>query len=143
MAFDIRLLQRVHREPWKGRSTGATTALQFSPTLIEPHPIFVMNRDSDLSPEVFLLGTPTEVDRFLASRLSDESGTHPEAHVVVNWIRLLMARGNGFASHAAACHYWLYEHYPGYDHKEVFRPARGTPGALTRDANRRTPRSET
>ncbi|WP_224010828.1 hypothetical protein [Paraburkholderia tropica] len=81
-----------------------------------------MVRDSDLSPDVFLLGTPKEVDRFLVARLRDESESRPTVRIVINWMRLLKARGDAFASHVVACHYWLYEHKPGYDHRTAFCP---------------------
>lgn len=97
-----------------------------------------MIRDSDFSPDIFMLGTPEEADRFLVARLRDESASRPAVYVVVNWIRLLKARGDAFASHVVACHYWLYEHSPGYNHETVFRPTRGNPGWLTPTKRQRT-----
>lgn len=83
-----------------------------------------MSAELDASPAVLILGSPQEVDRYLFSLLRDSSIGPPSLHIVANWIRLLEARGTEFASHAVACHYWLYEYHPAYSHSSVFRVRR-------------------
>jgi hypothetical protein len=65
-------------------------------------------------PTEIVSGGPAEADRFLVAALwSSEPGTVPVEHVR-HWADLLRRRGDDFASHAAACQYWLYEHPAGY-----------------------------
>ncbi|WP_234774794.1 hypothetical protein [Paraburkholderia tropica] len=62
-------------------------------------------------------GSPAEADRFLVTYLWGDTECQLSPGLVMHWVWLLHGRGEDFASHAAACHYWLYEHYQGYDHK--------------------------
>jgi hypothetical protein len=64
---------------------------------------------SDIEPLVILTGSPEEADRFLMSALWSDSDTFASVVGVLGWADVLRERGSDFASHAAACHYWLYE----------------------------------
>jgi hypothetical protein len=64
---------------------------------------------SDIEPLVILTGSPEEADRFLMSALWGDSDTFVSVLGVLGWANVLRERGSDFASHAAACHYWLYE----------------------------------
>jgi hypothetical protein len=64
---------------------------------------------SDIEPLVILTGSPEEADRFLMSALWGDSDTFVSVPGVLGWADVLRARGSEFASHAAACHYWLHE----------------------------------
>jgi hypothetical protein len=67
-----------------------------------------------LQPAEVLSVSPEEADRFLVAALwSSAPGTVPVDHVR-HWAEVLRGRGDDFASHAAACQYWLYEHPAGY-----------------------------
>jgi hypothetical protein len=70
----------------------------------------------ELEPSALIVGTPEEADHFLVSALWGPSEGMLPIGSVMHWARLLHDRGDDFASHAAACHYWLYEHYKGYKH---------------------------
>ncbi len=61
-------------------------------------------------------GSAAEADQFLMAHLWGASECLLPPGTVMHWAKLLHGRGDEFASHAAACHYWLYEHYKGYDH---------------------------
>ncbi|MGS1063396.1 hypothetical protein [Burkholderia glumae] len=91
-----------------------------------------MRNDLDACPDILLTGTPEAVDAYLVRRLWAAGHAAPAPHMVVNWLRALNTRGEPFASHVVACHYWLYEHRHGYDHATVFRPLRGETGWLSR-----------
>ncbi|MDE1141119.1 hypothetical protein WCQ02_20100 [Paraburkholderia tropica] len=69
-------------------------------------------------PAALKRGSTTEADQFLVTNLWGASESLLPPHTVMHWAKLLHDRGVDFASHAAACHYWLYEHYRGYDHKK-------------------------
>lgn len=69
-----------------------------------------------LAPPVLETGTASEADKFLVATLWGEWENSLSYIFVVNWARILQERGDDFSSHAAACHYWLYEHYSGHDH---------------------------
>jgi hypothetical protein len=64
---------------------------------------------SDIEPLVILTGSPEEADRFLMSALWGDCDTFVSVPRVLGWADVLRQRGSDFASHAAACHYWLYE----------------------------------
>ena len=64
---------------------------------------------SDVEPLVILAGSPEEADRFLMSALWGDSDPFVSVLGVLGWADVLRGRGSEFASHAAACHYWLYE----------------------------------
>src|ERR1700754_3100474 len=64
---------------------------------------------SDIEPLVILTGSPEEADRFLMSALWGDSDTFVSVLGVLGWADVLRGRGSDFASHAAACYYWLYE----------------------------------
>ncbi|MBI0325782.1 hypothetical protein [Burkholderia plantarii] len=91
-----------------------------------------MRADLDACPDILMTGTPDAVDTYLVRRFREGGPDAPAPHMVVNWLRVLKTRGEPFASHVAACHYWLYEHRRGYDHATVFRPLRGETGWLSR-----------
>ena len=65
-------------------------------------------------PTVIVEGTPTDVDRYLVSALWKTDGAGPSVADVIAWRRCLYERGEDFASHKAACYYWLCEHLPEY-----------------------------
>jgi hypothetical protein len=65
---------------------------------------------SDVKPLVILTGSPEEADRFLTSALWRDTGMFVSVPGVLGWADVLRERGSDFASHAAACHYWLHEH---------------------------------
>jgi hypothetical protein len=67
-----------------------------------------------LEPAEVLSGSPVEADQFLVAALWNTApGTLPADHVR-HWADVLRGRGDDFASHAAACQYWLYERPAGY-----------------------------
>jgi hypothetical protein len=70
----------------------------------------------EFEPPVLLSGSPREADRYLVAVLFGAHENSVPVRYVLNWVKLLHARGDTFASHAAACHYWLYEHHSGYAH---------------------------
>jgi hypothetical protein len=70
----------------------------------------------ELDPPDLLCGTPEIADRYLVWALFGESEAYLFAWYVLHWADIVQARGDDFASHAAACHYWLYEHCRGYEY---------------------------
>lgn len=60
-------------------------------------------------PAVILLGTAGEVDRFIVAALWTGKSPVPTVAEVTAWAHALHQRGDAFASHSSACHYWLYE----------------------------------
>lgn len=68
----------------------------------------------EMAPAVLLVGAVQEADRFLVEALFGAQEQSVPVQCVLNWARLLHLRGDDFASHAVTCHYWLYEHCPGY-----------------------------
>ncbi|RQM46509.1 hypothetical protein EHZ19_18495 [Paraburkholderia bannensis] len=70
----------------------------------------------EFEPLALKSGSPLVADRFLMTYLWGASECLLPPGTVMHWAVLLHERGDDFASHAAACHYWLYEHYQGYDH---------------------------
>lgn len=88
----------------------------------------------EISPVALVAGYPAEADRFLLAHLWGSTKLCIRTEHVLNWANILGARGEAFASHAAVCHYWLYEHYSGYDHKHPFD---AVPGDAARDARSR------
>lgn len=71
----------------------------------------------EFEPLALKSGTALDADRFLMTYLWGASERLLPPRIVMRWAALMHERGEDFASHAAACHYWLYEHYQGYDHK--------------------------
>src|SRR5258705_13998201 len=63
-------------------------------------------------PAILLKGTSKEADRFIVAALWENTGAPVPVAYVANWARILQLRGDEFASHASACHYWLFEHRP-------------------------------
>ncbi|MEX3921111.1 hypothetical protein AB4Y43_33685 [Paraburkholderia sp. BR10872] len=71
----------------------------------------------EFEPAVLVSGAPDAADHFLVSVLWGEQEDALPVAYVMNWARLLHERGDDFSSHAAACHYWLFEHYRGDRHQ--------------------------
>ncbi|WP_069262073.1 hypothetical protein [Paraburkholderia nodosa] len=65
-----------------------------------------------MEPQVLLDGAPAQADYFLLSTLWGPEGTLIPVFQVLGWMEILRHRGADFASHAAVCQYWLYEHVP-------------------------------
>ncbi|GAB2920853.1 hypothetical protein GCM10027093_69520 [Paraburkholderia jirisanensis] len=61
-----------------------------------------------LNPEELLTGTPRQADAFLMNALWKSTAGALPVEWVVHWRDLLRGRGDEFASHMAACQYWLY-----------------------------------
>jgi hypothetical protein len=72
-----------------------------------------LSGDSDGPPAVLQTGTPAEVDEYLVGALWQDHLPSLIPAVVSGWATLLHRRGLEFASHASACHYWLYEKLSG------------------------------
>jgi hypothetical protein len=72
----------------------------------------------DLQPDPFELleGSPRVADVFLLTSLWNAPSPDLRPETVIAWAKMLHSRGESFASHSAVCHYWLYEHYAGYEH---------------------------
>ena len=65
--------------------------------------------DADVPPPVLQTGNPKEVDDYLVGALWQRRAPEITLAAVSLWATLLRRRGTEFASHASACHYWLYE----------------------------------
>ena len=68
----------------------------------------------EIEPAVLVTGSPRQADLFLPEVLFGAHENSIPVPYVLHWVKLLHARGDDFASHAATCHYWLYEHLRGY-----------------------------
>lgn len=68
----------------------------------------------EFEPSVLLNGSPDEADHYLVAVLFGAHENSVPVQYELSWVKLLHARGDDFASHAATCHYWLYEHHQGY-----------------------------
>ncbi|MCP3711663.1 hypothetical protein M3I54_32730 [Paraburkholderia sp. CNPSo 3274] len=79
-----------------------------------------VSRPYETEPPVLVNGSPSEADRFLVAVLFGDHEDSLPVQYVLTWVKLLHARGDDFASHAATCHYWLYEHHCGYT---IHRPS--------------------
>ncbi|MGF6447070.1 hypothetical protein [Paraburkholderia youngii] len=64
-------------------------------------------------PTVIVNGTPIEVDKYLMAALWTADGAHASVMDVAQWRERLRERGDDFASHEAACYYWLCENRAG------------------------------
>jgi hypothetical protein len=60
-------------------------------------------------PPVIRTGSPGAVDRYLRSALWRAGGNSLPLLDVIEWTNVLRVRGDDFASHVSACHFWLYE----------------------------------
>ncbi len=70
----------------------------------------------EIDPPSLVAGSPPIADQYLVSLLFGEHEATLPVQYVLHWAKILGDRGEDFASHAATCHYWLYEHYRGYRH---------------------------
>ncbi|WP_028207332.1 hypothetical protein [Paraburkholderia nodosa] len=68
----------------------------------------------EIEPRVLVSGSPGEADRFLVAVLFGTRENLIPVEYVLNWMKLFHERGDDFASRAATCQYWLYEHHRGY-----------------------------
>ena len=93
----------------------------------------------EIEPSVVVHGSPSESDHFLMAVLSGEQENLVPVRYVLNGVRLLQARADDFASHAATCHYWLCERHCGYTPTGPVRTGSlytNLPRRLVRDSRR-------
>jgi hypothetical protein len=74
---------------------------------------------------IIVAGTPAEIDRYLVATLWTGEEPAPTIRTVTEWADLLRRRGDDFASHASACHYWLFEQMATSAGKPLSRPYPG------------------
>jgi hypothetical protein len=67
----------------------------------------------ELEPAVLLSGSVAEADNFLSAVLWKCDSAKVAVGYVSHWASIMRGRGVEFASHAAACQYWLYEQQAG------------------------------
>jgi hypothetical protein len=73
-------------------------------------------------PAIIISGSPIEVDRYLVVTLWTGEEPKPSVRTVTEWVNILHERGDDFASHASACHYWLFEQMANKAGKPLTRP---------------------
>ena len=78
--------------------------------------------DPTAIPAALVSGTPIEADRFLVAALWTGEVSPPTISAVAEWAITLHRRGDEFASHASACHYWLFEQMATQAGKPLTRP---------------------